>query len=524
MEQYITYFFISFGVGYFLFVFFCKVLLPKKLTSDNRLQKNFIVNEAKQKARMMYEKEQESFDADMNSTLEELGIEIQTKTETLQIREQELDTEEESLADEEQRISRLETTVSVEKQLVDRTYKNLKDLKNQVKEVKNEICTKLAQISGDSLEQERKLSRTRIIEDASLESTKTIRYVEEELASTSKKNSLTVLNSIVSRINLKINSSKNINHSEVTDPAIKNVVLLEDNEIFTVLRELCSGVSIEASPGNDPSKPVVVKFSGGYGIDREAARLSFETLIKKGLKERGKLPGMYSDIKKHLEKKSFELGKRAADQLGISDIHKDLLMMVGALNWRTSYRQNQYVHSLEVATLSGIVAGELGLDVKTLKRCGLLHDIGKGLDYKLEGSHAIISADYADRYGESRTVCDVILAHHSDIVLETPESYALITADTLSGARPGSRINIEEGYQERLSALYEVVKSFPAVSKVEIMYGAREVHVDVNYKAVSEDNIQKLVSSIVKKIEEKVSYPGQIKVIVTRRFEVSCVA
>ena len=524
MEQYITYFFISFGVGYFLFVFFCKVLLPKKLTSDNKIQKDFIINEAKQKARMMYEKEQDSFDADMNLALEELGNDIQTRTQTLQIREQELQTEEESLEQEEQRVSRLETTVSVEKQLVERTYKNLKELKSQVKEVKNEICTKLAQISGDSLEAERKASRTRIIEDASLQSAKTIRYVEEELSSSSKKNSLTVLNSIVSRVNLKLNPGKNVNHTEVTDPALKDIVLLENNEIFRSLQELSSGVSIETAVPKDPSHPVIVKFSGGYGIDREAARLSFETLIKKGIKERSKLPGIYVDIKKHLERKSFELGKRAADQLGIRDIHRDLLMMVGALNWRTSYRQNQYVHSLEVATLSGIVAGELGLDVQTLKRCGLLHDIGKGLDYKLDGSHAIISADYADRYGESRTVCDVILAHHSDIVLETPESYALITADTLSGARPGSRINIEEGYQERLAALYEVVKSFAAVSKVEIMYGAREVHVDVNYKAVSEDNIQKLVSSIVKKIEEKVSYPGQIKVIVTRRFEVSCVA
>ncbi len=524
MEQYITYFFISFGVGYFLFVFFCKVLLPKKLTSDNKLQKNFIINEAKQKARMMYDKEQDSFDADMNSALEELGTDIQTRTQTLQIREQELETEESSLEEEEQRIQRLETTVSVDKQLVERTYKNLKDLRSQVKEVKNDICTKLAQISGSSLEEERKASRNRIVEDASLQGAKTIRYVEEELASTSKRNSLTVLNSIVSRVNLKTNQGKNINHSEVTDPALKDIVLLENNEIFKSLLELAPGVSIEAVAASEQSRPVIVKFSGGYGIDREAARLSFETLLKKGIKERSKLPGIYTDLKRNLERRSFELGKRAADQLGIRNIHKDLLMMVGALNWRTSYRQNQYVHSLEVATLSGIVAGELGLDVQTLKRCGLLHDIGKGLDYKLEGSHAIISADYADRYGESRSVCDVILAHHTDIVLETPESYALITADTLSGARPGSRINIEEGYQERLAALYEVVKSFSAVSKVEIMYGAREVHVDVNYKAVSEENLQKLTSSIVKKIEEKVSYPGQIKVIVTRRFEVSSVA
>ena len=524
MGSYLAYFGISFVVGYFLFVFFCKILLPKKLTSDNQIQKDFIINEAKQKARMMYEEEQDSFDADMNIALEELGTEIQTRTQTLGVREQELNTEEESLEQEEQRISRLETTVSVDKQLVDRTYKSLKDLKAKVKEVKNEICTKLAQISGDSLEEERKASRTRIIEDASLQGAKTIRYVEEELASSSKKNALTVLNSIVSRVNLKLNPGKNVNHTEVTDPALKDVVMLENNEVFKMLQELALGVTIETTAPTEPSKPVIVKFSGGYGIDREAARLSFETLVKKGLKERSKLAGIYQDIKKHLERKSFELGKRAADQLGIKDIRKELLMMVGALNWRTSYRQNQYVHSLEVATLSGIVAGELGLDIQTLKRCGLLHDIGKGLDYKLDGSHAIISADYADRFGESRAVCDVILAHHSDIVLETPESYALITADTLSGARPGSRINIEEGYQERLSALYEVVKSFQAVSKVEIMYGAREVHVDVNYKAVSEDNIQNLVSSIVKKIEEKVSYPGQIKVIVTRRFEVSCVA
>ena len=158
-----------------------------------------------------------------------------------------------------------------------------------------------------------------------------------------------------------------------------------------------------------------------------------------------------------MDEQAKTLGKRAVNELRLEGIHPEIQYLIGALNWRTSYRQNQWYHTVEVAVLAGLIASEIGVDPDFAKRCGLLHDIGKAIDYRIEGSHAV-SGDYADRYGE-KIICDTVMSHHADLLVETPLAYTLIAADTLSGARPGARINLEEGYQIRLSAIAEVVKA-----------------------------------------------------------------
>ena len=179
---------------------------------------------------------------------------------------------------------------------------------------------------------------------------------------------------------------------------------------------------------------------------------------------------------------------------------------------------------MEVAKLAGIIASELGVDADAAKRCGLLHDIGKAIDYRIEGSHAVISGDYADRFGENRLICDTVMSHHNDLVIETPLAYVLRAADTLSGARPGARVNLEEGYQMRMSGIESCVRSFPGVVSLSIMNGAREVHVEVNNKRVQEHDLERLSQSIARKIETDVAFPGEIKILVSRRFEATAVA
>jgi ribonuclease Y len=208
----------------------------------------------------------------------------------------------------------------------------------------------------------------------------------------------------------------------------------------------------------------------------------------------------------------------------LSGIHPEIQKLVGYLNWRTSYRQNQWYHTVEVAKLAGIIASELGVDADAAKRCGLLHDIGKAIDYRIEGSHAVISGDYADRFGENRLICDTVMSHHNDLVIETPLAYVLRAADTLSGARPGARVNLEEGYQMRMSGIEACVRSFPGVVSLSIMNGAREVHVEVNNKRVQEQDLERLSQSIARKIETEVAFPGEIKILVSRRFEATAVA
>ena len=260
-------------------------------------------------------------------------------------------------------------------------------------------------------------------------------------------------------------------------------------------------------------------------MDKEAARLTLEEILPKGKNYWDRsAKKVYQKHRTQLDQQAERLGRHAVAVLKLDNIHPEVQRMVGALNWRTSYRQNQFHHSLEVARLAGILAFELGVDPDIAKRCGLLHDIGKGLDYRIEGSHAVISGDYADRYGESKLVCDTVMSHHNDLVLETPMSYVLKSADTLSGARPGARVNLEEGYQVRLSAIEEVVKSFPGIQKMAIMNGGREVHVEVNHKKIREENLKTFTANIARKIEENVAFPGQIKVLVSRRFESVAVA
>ena len=164
------------------------------------------------------------------------------------------------------------------------------------------------------------------------------------------------------------------------------------------------------------------------------------------------------------------------------------------------------------------------MDPEAAKRVGLLHDIGKAIDYNIEGSHAIISGDFPDRYGESRLICDTVMSHHDDLVVETDLAYVLKSADTLSGARPGARVHLEEGYNIRLEAIHDAVAQFPEVMDTAIMNGGREVHIRVDHTRIKERDLQQLTAKIAAKIKDEVSYPGQIKVLVTRVFESVAVA
>jgi ribonuclease Y len=310
---------------------------------------------------------------------------------------------------------------------------------------------------------------------------------------------------------------------DFTDP--KQIEMLSSGEysLLNDLKEVSEGVDIGFGT-DDNGRPLFIKVAGGYGIYKEAARLTLEEVLSKGPGAWAKATTVYERHKKLLQIQALKLGRQAVTELHLDGIHDEILRMIGALNWRTSYRQNQFYHSLEVAKLAGILAHEVKVDPDLAKRAGILHDIGKTIDYRIEGSHAVISGDYADRYGESRIVCDTVMSHHNDLVLETPLSYVLKTADTLSGARPGARVNLEEGYQIRLSAIEQVVRSFPGIIKLEIMNGGREVHIDVNYKKIKETKLEELTQAIARKIEADVAFPGQIKVIVSRRFEVVAVA
>jgi ribonuclease Y len=294
-------------------------------------------------------------------------------------------------------------------------------------------------------------------------------------------------------------------------------------ELLVNLEEI-SGVKVSLLEPQRENESGGIKLAGGFGIYREACRLALDKALTSGDLHEKRIFRLYNSIKSELEQEAKLLGKKAVEILQLENVHIELQLLIGALNWRTSYRQNQWHHTVEVATLAGIMASELGVDVDQAKRVGLLHDIGKAIDYRIEGSHAVISGDYSDRFGEKKVISDTVMSHHSDLVVETPLAYILRAADTLSGARPGARVNLEEGYQVRLSAIYEVINSFKGICDVSIMHGGREVHVLVDETKISDQALQILAKEISKKIEQEVSYPGQIKILLNRTFESVSVA
>jgi ribonucrease Y len=284
--------------------------------------------------------------------------------------------------------------------------------------------------------------------------------------------------------------------------------------------------TVELVLSEDEKAPALVKIGGGAGVDKEVIRLSLEEILGRNTQNPDKIRAVIAKHRKNTERFILKIGEEAVRVLGLPAMHPEILKLIGALNYRTSHRQNQYFHSLEVARLAGMLADEVGVDPILAKRSGLLHDIGKVLDWKIEGSHAVISGDYATRYGEEEVVVDTVLAHHDDKIIETPHAFILKAADAMSGARPGARVDMEEGYQNRIQSIVEVVNSFQGrgVLSSAVMHAGREVHVFVDNRRVKKEKMDSLAEDICKKLQDDVQFPGQIRVTLVRRLEVSEVA
>ena len=511
----------SLAAGYCLF-HVVLILLKRKLTSENQLQRQLLLSKAKQEAaQLLADTDQRATDREQDQA-EELQNQIHDRTQDLNALREDLDNQQQFADQEEARLKRKLKDIENLKAKAAKAEDACNAEKQQLHEVRVEVQDKLAAVVGT--ERERLLSSLSndFTESRQLECTKHLKILADELNTSAMRLATRVLATIHSRYTPEFVWPKGINHVELKDRRAMEDIVAEDCSLLAELRELTEHVNIDVALNKD-NEPTVVRLAGGYGIYKEAAKLALEEVVNR--------PSNWSNVKsvyeKHrlaLEAHALKLGKLAVQELQVSGLHVEILKMIGSLNWRTSYRQNQFHHSLEVAKLSGILATELGVDADSAKRCGLLHDIGKSIDYRIEGSHAVISGDYADRFGESKLICDTVMSHHADLIVESPLAYVLRAADTLSGARPGARVNLEEGYQDRLSSIQDVVRAFPGVIKVEIMNGAREVHVEVNHKKVREDDLQSLSGAIARKIEENVAYPGQIKVMVARRFESVAVA
>lgn len=299
-------------------------------------------------------------------------------------------------------------------------------------------------------------------------------------------------------------------------PDVCELLLADGGSLHEALQEVAN-VQMHINDDHDS-----VRLEGLDGVGREVARRALNRLMKR-TRAKGSAksdPRAFAErIRASLEREIVSLGQKAFSVLSIPRPHPEIVALVGALNFRTSYTQNQWLHAVEASFLSGMIAAEMGLDVKLARRATLMHDIGKALTHKIEGSHAVIGADIARRLGEDEIVANAIGAHHADEPPNSTYAYLVAAADAMSGARPGARREATDGFSARVEDLERIGTSYRGVEQAHAVHGGRELRVYVKESAVSDLEVVELSGEIAQRISDEMTFPGQIKVTIIRSFE-----
>jgi ribonuclease Y len=298
--------------------------------------------------------------------------------------------------------------------------------------------------------------------------------------------------------------------------------LLDHGSALHGALERASGVQLQVNDDKD-----AIRLDGLDGVGKEMVRRAIHKLIKKPetLDDARKDPEAWAaKCRDHLQQEIRALGKRAFQTLGIPKSHPEIVELVGALNFRTSYTQNQWWHAVEASYLAGMMAAELGLDEKLARRATLMHDIGKALTHKIEGSHAVIGADIARQLGETEVVANAIGAHHADEPCNSVYAYLVAASDAMSGARPGARRELAEGFTAKIEDLERIGLSRRGVAYAHAVHGGRELRVYVREREVDDLTVVEMSTDIANQIAEEMTFPGQIKVTVIRAFEATATA
>ena len=286
---------------------------------------------------------------------------------------------------------------------------------------------------------------------------------------------------------------------------------LENDRATLKALELQSGVDITV---NEEYKSASVL--GFDPVRRELGRLSLEKMVRSNKTKEDQVHAVVANCKKQLFKQINQDGNRIAKELSQPDLDPEIKRMMGALRYRYSFSQNQHFHCAEVGWLCGLLASELDVEIGEAKRAGMLHDIGKAMDHSMEGGHAMIGADFIEKHGERERVVHAVRAHHHDVSPDTPLCHLVIAADAISGARPGARRSTMDSYSQKMADLLKIGNSFEGVLGTYILSAGREVRVVVDSKHINDSSALDLSKNIAKKIEDELSYPGQIKVTVVR--------
>jgi len=380
----------------------------------------------------------------------------------------------------------------------------------ELEEYKTQLKQKLESVGSYTQNQAKDELIKSMEEEAKADFSKTLVKLEEETKELSEKKAKRIVSLAVSRFAGEYASDKTSSLIQLPSEDMKGKVIGKEGRNIRAFETMCG---VDLILDEVPDSVVISAFDP---VRREVARRALEVMFEDGRIHPQMIEQSVKKVKKELFKSIREDGEKACDELALTGVHKDILDLIGSLRYRTSYTQNNYTHSIEVGMFAGMMAAEMGEDVKTARRAGLLHDIGKALDHSIEGSHAVIGADYAKTRGESEAVCHAIRSHHDDEKPNTVIAHLVSAADAISGARPGARKSTQANYYKRLEDLETIGNSFDGVMKTFAVQAGREVRVIVDSAKITDEHSVMLSKDIAKKITREMKFPGQIKVTVVR--------
>ncbi len=398
---------------------------------------------------------------------------------------------------------------------IDRRLQTISAREKQLSNLMAQQKNQLLKITAMSVEDAKELLLQRLEDECELEMSALIQRKVEEANETASEKSREVISTAIQRYVAEQTCEVTVSTVEIPNDDMKGRIIGREGRNIRAF-EKATGVDVIVD-----DTPGMIVVSGFDPVRREVARLAMERLIQDGRIHPSRIEDLVAQTKKEINQKLLQLGKNAAVETNLRGLNNRVLSMIGALSYRTSYGQNVLRHSIEVAFLAQVMADELGLDGTIARRAGLLHDIGKSLDHEIEGSHPVIGANFLKRFSESSIVLNAVAGHHGDIPPDNPYTPLVAAADAISASRPGARRETLERYIKRLENLEEIANSFKGVENAYAIQAGREIRVIVDAEKVNDEAATKIARDIAKKVEEEMTYPGEIQVTLLR--EVRCV-
>ncbi len=481
--------------------------LKKRAESEARAKAREIIEAAEEKAAKAKRNTRKEVEGELKSRrveLDKLENRLNSREEKLDSRASSLDSKQSEIVKEQQQLARMEQSIG--------------DRARSIESRESTIQERLEAVAGLSREEAREQLVGTMLEDARLDASKQAREIEEQALGEAEKRAKKILAVTVQRYAGEY----------VTERCVRVVNLPSDDMKGRIIgREGRNIRAIEAATGVDliiDDTPNAIVVSSFDGVRREVARQALERLMADGRIHPARIEEVVAKTNKEMDKTLRRAGEQAIFDLGLTDVHPEIVRTIGRLKYRTSYGQNIWAHSIEVGFLCGLMAGELGLNVKMARRAGLLHDIGKAMDHEQEGGHAIIGANFIKKHGEEEIIVNAVAAHHEEVKPASVIAHLVMAGDALSGARPGARREILESYVQRLEDLERISASFNGVQRSFAIQAGREVRVIVEHDKVNDDQAAMLSREIARKIEDELTYPGQIRVTVIREVRASEIA